>query len=129
MRARIYADFMKIDDQRLILTCWGTYRDLCRAGVCLEEGQEVTFYCDSDVHEDLEVEGVVSFWPEGRDGQGCWVAQIDTAAIRSVVRPEASWASGLPCWKCGVDVSFDDVSCPSCGSRLSAPIAHPQERA
>ena len=80
---RVYADFQNIDDaNRLRLTCAGTFHDLARYGLQLQEGLVLTFYSDdADDHgqpDELRVEGVVHYDPDGQ----CWVAAINWAAIR-----------------------------------------------
>ena len=81
----IYADFMKADDEdRLILSCLGTHRDLQRFDLSLKEGLELVFYND-DVDEagnrdDLVVKGVVEF--DSRNQR--WRARIDWDAIKNI---------------------------------------------
>jgi hypothetical protein len=81
--ARIYVDFLNADgDGRLILSCYGTSRDLARHNIELEEGLKLTFYSDdaddAGNPDDLVVQGIVQY--DKLSGQ--WVAVIDWDAIR-----------------------------------------------
>jgi hypothetical protein len=83
-RPKIYADYNKYDEEyRLILTCFGTFRDLRALGITLSSGQEYTFYQDSDIDEfgnidNLLVDGVVEFDQENNR----WVATIGESTYR-----------------------------------------------
>jgi hypothetical protein len=44
---QIYADFMKMDDEgHLILTCFGTHKDLEKHKISLTDGLKLVFYND-----------------------------------------------------------------------------------
>jgi hypothetical protein len=80
---KIYADFHNLDDaNRLRLTSAGTLDDLARQGIRLEEGRALTFYTDDADDQgrpdEMLVEGVVHY----DDGEQCWVAAVDWAALR-----------------------------------------------
>ena len=81
---KIYADYNKYDEKyRLILTCYGTFRDLKELGIKFSPGQQFTFYMDSDINksgniDNLLVEGVVDFDHENSR----WVATIDESTYR-----------------------------------------------
>ena len=91
---RVYADFQNLDDfNRLRLTCAGTFQDLERQAIQLNEGLVLTLYTDDENDQgqpdELRAEGVVHY---DKDGQ-CWVAAIDWAAIRHAsdeVPPDAA---------------------------------------
>ena len=81
---RIYADFNKLDDDnRLKLTCAGTYADLLRFGIQLQEGMTLTFYMDDADDEgrpdDILLEGVVHYNTQEK----CWVAEANWEALRN----------------------------------------------
>lgn len=85
----IYADFQKVDDEdRLVLSTIGTQRDLDKAGIALQDGLELLFWCDDldddGQRDDLLVEGTVLFDTD-RDR---WVAAVDWGRLRH--------RSGLP---------------------------------
>jgi hypothetical protein len=43
----IYADFMKCDDENnLVLTCFGTHKDLAEHKIILKDGMKLSFYSD-----------------------------------------------------------------------------------
>src|SRR5438445_8803856 len=80
---KVYADFQNLDDlNRLRLTAAGTLRDLERQGIQLHEGLLLTLYTndedDQGQPDELRVEGVAYYDAEGQ----CWVATIDSGAIR-----------------------------------------------
>jgi hypothetical protein len=82
---RIYVDFLKADDEgRLILSCYGTLRDLAHFGIELKEGLVLTFYSDdaddAGNPDDLIVQGVV----QHDETSNQWVAVIDWSAITHV---------------------------------------------
>ena len=82
---RIYADFQKLDDfNRLKLTCAGTYSDLERTGIRLEEGLALTFYTDDGDDDgrpdDLLVDGIVHYDPD----EEYWTAEVDWNSLRHV---------------------------------------------
>ena len=85
-KPRIYADFNKWDgdgkSRWLLLTCKGTFDDLARLNIQLEEGLEITFYTDDSNQagqpDELEVDGYVHLDPNGNQ----WLGIIDWNAIR-----------------------------------------------
>lgn len=82
---RIYADFQKVDDDgRLILSCYGTAKDLAQNSIDLKEGLVLTFYSDdaddAGNRDDLIVQGVVRY----NEALQQWVAVIDWDAIKHV---------------------------------------------
>jgi len=85
-KPRIYADFNNWDGDGnlrwLILTCKGTFDDLTRLNIELNDGLEVIFYTDdldkAGNSDDLEVDGYVRFDKK----ENYWVGIIDWNAIR-----------------------------------------------
>jgi hypothetical protein len=80
---RIYIDFQKVDDERrLILSCFGTQRDLALYNVKLEEGLILTFYSDdaddAGNPDDLIVQGTAHY----DKTENRWVAIIDWNNIK-----------------------------------------------
>jgi hypothetical protein len=80
---RVYADFQNLDDaNRLKLTCAGTWEDLERQEIRLQEGCVLTFYMDDADDEgrpdELLAEGTVRY----NHQEQCWVAEIDWSALR-----------------------------------------------
>ncbi|MCB1023713.1 MAG: hypothetical protein KDB79_04955 [Acidobacteria bacterium] len=81
----IYADFMKNDhENRLVLTCLGTHRDLKKFNIKLKSGLRLVFFnddenCDGD-RDDLVVEGVVEYDDQN---ERC-VATINWDAIKNI---------------------------------------------
>ena len=62
----IYADFMKIDfEGRLILICHGTFKDLAKHNIVIEEGKKYVFYNEDEDNDgnrdDLVVEGTAEY--------------------------------------------------------------------
>jgi hypothetical protein len=79
---RIYADFHYLDDfNRLRLTCAGTFADLAREQIQLQEGLALMFYMDDaddqGQADEMLVEGTVHFDPE----EQVWVAKVDWATV------------------------------------------------
>lgn len=73
---RAFADFHNADVQgRIRLNCIGTFEDLARQNIKLQNGQLLTLY-----NEDLQVEGVVQYSPE----ENLWVATIDWNNIQQL---------------------------------------------
>ena len=71
---RLYADFNDADPQgRLRLNCFGTFEDMSRHKMSLQEGACMTFYDDG-----CEADGTVRYSDEER----IWVGEIDWKAIR-----------------------------------------------
>lgn len=73
----IYADFMKNDyENRLLLTCIGTYKDLEKYNISLKDGLKLVFYNededDNGNRDDLVVEGIVEYDKENER----WAARI-----------------------------------------------------
>jgi hypothetical protein len=82
---RIYADFNNLGDvNRLRLTCNGTFADLKRLGIQLQEGMALTFYMDDGdddgQRDDILVDGVVRF----HQGEQCWTAEVNWNSVRHV---------------------------------------------
>jgi hypothetical protein len=80
---RVYADFQNLDDaNRLKLTTAGTWEDLERQEIQLQEGSVLTFYMDDADDEgrpdELLAEGTVRY----NDEEQCWVAEVDWSALR-----------------------------------------------
>lgn len=134
MKPRIYADFQKGSKGYLILTCYGTLRDLSLNQIKLEEGMELTFYADSDVNEDLEVEGRVFYESGSDDRKGHWSARYDWDSIRDVPvhRSPLSHANHL-CFQCRRDLQpyfaehgrNEEMCCPFCGTGIMTPLLPP----
>ena len=85
-KTRIYADLMKWSGIRgsahgVILTCRGTYEDLQKLNIQLEEGKTYSFWTDDADNEGkfdpLYFDGIVEF----DDKAGHWVAWVDWEAI------------------------------------------------
>jgi len=79
----VYADYHKTDDRgRVVLACHGTFRDIEKHGISLEEGLALTFYMD-DADDDgnadeLLVDGVLEY--DATSSR--WVAVIDRETFR-----------------------------------------------
>ena len=134
MIPRIYADFQKGGKGYLILTCYGTLRDLSLYRIRLAEGMDLTFYADSDVNEDLEVEGRVFYEPGVDDRKGHWSARYDWDSIRNVsVDHSLNRHTGHPCFLCRCDLQpylaehgrSEEICCPACGTSIMAPLLAP----
>lgn len=70
----VFADLQNADPQgRVRLICAGTVLDLAQQHIRLNDGLQLTLYC-----EDMEVDGVVRF----SNDEQIWVAVIDWQAIR-----------------------------------------------
>jgi hypothetical protein len=82
MSDRIYADLQKLDrNRRVMLTTFGTRRDLEARGIVLRNGLRLAFYSSDDMsgeRDDLLFEGTVLFDEERR----VWVAEINWDAVR-----------------------------------------------
>ena len=83
----IYADFMKMDDKaRLLLTCFGTHKDLEEQEIILKDGLSLVFYNededDNGDRDDLVVQGIV----RRNTGKNIWVAEIDWNEIKNISR-------------------------------------------
>jgi hypothetical protein len=81
----IYADFMKCDDENnLVLTCFGTHKDLAEHKIILKDGMKLSFYSDDaddfGNEDDLVVQGVVKY---DRNHEQ-WVAVIDWDKIKNI---------------------------------------------
>ena len=81
----IYADFMKCDDEgRLILTCYGTHRDLEENNITLKEGITLSFYNededDDGNQDDLFVEGIIQY----DEAKERWTAKINWDEIKNI---------------------------------------------
>jgi hypothetical protein len=85
-KPRIYADFNKMGADKgaewVILTCRGTFEDLAKLGIQLEEGQEAIFYMD-DADErgnsdELEADGKVHF----DEQRNHWIAILEPNSFR-----------------------------------------------
>ena len=80
----IYADFMKCDEEnRLVLTCLGTWRDLEKYNIDLQDGLMLVFYNDDQDSEgnkdDLLVKGIAEY----DSAKERWLARIDWDAIKN----------------------------------------------
>lgn len=83
----IYADFMKMDnDGRLVLTCFGTHKDLKKYNISLKDGLKLVFYNDDEDdngnRDDLVVEGIVEYDKKSER----WVANIIWDDIKNISR-------------------------------------------
>ena len=81
----VYADFMKNDyENRLVLTCLGTLKDLEKHNIELETGLRLVFYNEDEdsngVKDDLVVEGIVEYDKKNER----WVATIDWDKIKNI---------------------------------------------
>jgi hypothetical protein len=72
---RIYADLRKTDYKgRVLLTSFGTARDLSKHGIIFVEGKTFYFYNDDEDKKDVTVfEGIVQY----DNSENRWVAKID----------------------------------------------------
>jgi len=83
MKPRIYADFIKKDEQgRLLLKSLGSLEDIAASGLRVGDRREVVFYSD-DVDaagqpDDLEAEGVV----EWDNNLACWLGTFNSSNFR-----------------------------------------------
>ena len=80
---KVYADFQNLDDEnRLRLTCAGTWEDLEQQHIHLQPGSVLTFYMDDADDEgrpdELLADGTVRY----SEVEQCWVAEIDWNALR-----------------------------------------------
>ena len=78
MLPKIYADFHKLDDEnRIVLTTFGTRGDLARLGIELSEGMAATFYMDdgddAGNRDDIMVDGIAHY----SETDKCWVAVVN----------------------------------------------------
>ncbi len=83
----IYADFMRYDfEKRLILSCFGTHRDLVKYDITLENELKLFFYSDDEDEfgneDNLVVQGVVGYDKTHER----WVAIIDWDEIKNISR-------------------------------------------
>lgn len=133
MPQRIYADFNK-RDHGLVLTTYGTLRDLNRQQIRLREGMVLTFYMESDEAEDLEVEGTVHFRRSGPFGENYWEAVYEQSTVRYVpVSRTCEDSRSLSCFLCRSELGFHfrangcgkDMHCPFCGCNVLAAVAPP----
>ena len=81
----IYADFMKCDyENRLLLTCFGTHRDLKKYNISLKDGLKLVFYNededDKGNQDNLIVEGIVEY---DRNNER-WAAKINWDEIKNI---------------------------------------------
>jgi hypothetical protein len=81
----VYADFMKHDyENRLVLTCLGTFKDLKKHNIELKSGLHLVFYNEDEDsngnRDDLVVEGIVSYDEINKR----WVAEIDWDDIKNI---------------------------------------------
>ena len=84
---RVYSDFNGGDPQgRLSLTCVGTFIDLERLNLVLQEGDRLTLYDD-----ECEVEATVRWSDEAQS----WVGEIDRSAIRLSVDGSNAWTGKI----------------------------------
>lgn len=135
---RIYVDFnAQLAPGMVNLMRMGTLRDLNAARIRLQEGMRLTLRSDSDIETDLEVEAIVRWLAEfGVVGGGTWVAEFDSRQLREVpaVQDEPV-TSSFPCSGCGQNLASlicrgglsERTTCPTCGTKVHAPIAPPQE--
>lgn len=92
----IYADFMKnVDENRLILVCHGTFKDLERNNVTLETGMKLVFYSDDadddGNQDDLVVEGFVEY----DEKKQRWTAKISWEDIKNISQLSAQEKKNL----------------------------------
>jgi uncharacterized protein (UPF0210 family) len=92
----IYADFMKSDDQnRLVLTCFGTKRDLEKYGITLEDGLTLVFYNEDEDdygnRDDLVVRGIVEFDNKAHR----WAARINWDDVKNISQLSAVERQGM----------------------------------
>jgi hypothetical protein len=80
----IYADFMKFTGDHLILTCRGTWNDLTKYGISLEDGLKLVFYNEDEDgngnRDDLVVEGVVEYDKKNER----WLAKINFGDVKNI---------------------------------------------
>ncbi len=81
----IYADFMKCDyENRLILTCLGTHKDLAEHKITLKDGRKLSFYNDDaddfGNEDNLVVQGIVEYDKTHER----WVATINWDEIKNI---------------------------------------------
>ncbi|MGI8467176.1 MAG: hypothetical protein ACR2N3_01865 [Pyrinomonadaceae bacterium] len=81
----IYADFMKNDfENRLVLTCLGTFRDLAKYDITLRDGMKLSFYNEDEDElgnkDNLVVQGIVKYDKIHER----WIAIINWDKIKNV---------------------------------------------
>ncbi len=129
MFPRISVDFNKTGEGGLILTCYGTLRDLSRQQIRLKQGLELTFCM-----EDIEVDSRVVYQP-GRNGtRGYWSAPYESADVRELpAMPPPDTDNSYPCFACRQDLhpyfekhGFNqNTCCPFCGTSIMTPVLPP----
>ena len=103
----------------MLLSYFGTLRDLNLQHVVLTEGLEVTVYSDSSEDEDIEMDGVVNFGPIPDPicrALDCWYVRTDPKSLR-FVKLRCDDGIGIPCFRCGSDIyeSLTTGCCRVCG--------------
>ena len=96
MNPRIYSDYNgPYQPDFMLLTYYGTQKDLEEQNIELKEGMKITVYSDSDDEEDLEADGIVKFGqiPNTR-GNPCWYADTRGSKIRYVRKQTTEQGSG-----------------------------------
>jgi hypothetical protein len=86
----IYADFMKDDyENRLLLTCLGTHKDLEKYNIRLKDGLKLVFYNDDEDDngnpDNLVVEGIVEYDSNNER----WAANIIWDDIKNISKLSA----------------------------------------
>ena len=80
----VYGDFMKNDDENRLVLTFGSYRDLTKHNIELQNGLHLVFYNEDEnrdgVRDDLVVEGIVVY----DEKKERWVAEIDWDAIKNI---------------------------------------------
>jgi len=130
---RIYADFNGLipgirnpERTAVVLDTFGSLRDLANAGVVLREGLCLVAVDWSDDEEDLEGHGTAHY----DVANGWWVLEFDERGVRYVPAGDRSHVDHFLCVRCRTNLpnAFNpnpDAECPSCGSKLTLPIASP----
>ena len=86
----VYADFMKCDaENRLVLICFGTHRDLEKHNINLKDGLKLVFYNedenDNGILDDLVAEGIVEYDTNNKR----WTAKINWDEITNISKLSA----------------------------------------
>lgn len=80
----IYADINKYDaETRLILTCYGSQKDLDEQGIVLYQGLELLFYSDDQDETGQDDELIFKGVVEHDDENDRWTARINWDEIKN----------------------------------------------
>lgn len=128
---RISADFNGLvrgvknpERTAVVLDTFGSLRDLANAGLVLREGLRLVAVDWSDDEEDLEGHGTAHY----DSAHGWWVLEFDALGVRYVPAGDRSPVDHFLCVRCRANLqnAFNPhAECPSCGAKVTLPIAPP----